>query len=178
MFLVIIVEVKKVEKKEFLTICDSTLKGTGFIKKGGAYYLIHGSELVGAVYLRKSSYGSVYYVECGIAIHGYNEAFPFPKYHDVDISTRFQFPLKVHLKYDPTATHGYSVDLERNTAEEIQEGIIKGVRDWLYPALCGGKQYLLDNWEKYKYHHLSEKVYAALTEWKTSGNMPVKQNSV
>lgn len=66
------------EKKEFLTICDSTLKGIGFIKKGGAYYLIHGSELVGAVYLRKSSYGSVYYVECGIAIHGYNEAFPFP----------------------------------------------------------------------------------------------------
>ena len=52
------------EKKEFLTICDSTLKGIGFIKKGGAYYLIHGSELVGAVYLRKSSYGSVYYVEC------------------------------------------------------------------------------------------------------------------
>ena len=51
MFLVIIVEVKKVEKKEFLTICDSTLKGIGFIKKGGAYYLIHGSELVGAVYL-------------------------------------------------------------------------------------------------------------------------------
>ena len=40
------------EKKEFLTICDSTLKGIGFIKKGGAYYLIHGSELVGAVYLR------------------------------------------------------------------------------------------------------------------------------
>ena len=119
------------EKKEFLTICDSTLKGIGFIKKGGAYYLIHGSELVGAVYLRKSSYGSVYYVECGIAIHGYNEAFPFPKYHDVDISTRFQFPLKVHLKYDPTATQGYSVDLERNTAEEIQEGIIKGVREWL-----------------------------------------------
>lgn len=45
------------EKKEFLSICDSTLKEIGFIKKSGAYYLSHGSELVGAVYLRKSSYG-------------------------------------------------------------------------------------------------------------------------
>ena len=96
MFLVIIVEVKKGGKERVSYYLRFALKGIGFIKKGGAYYLIHGSELVGAVYLRKSSYGSVYYVECGIAIHGYNEAFPFPKYHDVDISTRFQFPLKVH----------------------------------------------------------------------------------
>ena len=166
------------EKKEFLSICDSTLKEIGFIKKSGAYYLSHGSELVGAVYLRKSIYGSVYYVACAIAIHGYNETFPFPKYHDVDISTRLKFPLKVHLKYDPSATHGYSVDLERNTAEEIQEGIKEGIKEWLYPALRGGKQYLLDNWEKYKFHHLSELTHAALIEWKNTGVMPRKKNSV
>ena len=86
---VINVEVKMMEKKEFLSICDSTLKEMGFSKKGGAYYLNIGSDLVGAVFLRKSNFGSVYYVECGIAIQGYNETFPFPKYYDVDISTRF-----------------------------------------------------------------------------------------
>ena len=166
------------EKKAFLGICDSTLKEIGFIKKGGAYYLIHGSELAGAVYLRKSAYGAVYYVECAMAINGYNEAFPFPKYHDADLSTRLQFPLKVHLQYAPSAAHGYSVDLERNTVEEIREGIMNGVKEWLYPALCGGKQYLLDNWEKYHFHHLSEQVHAALIAWKTTGIMPVKQNGV
>ena len=120
------------EKKEFLSICDSTLKEMGFSKKGGAYYLNIGSDLVGAVFFRKSNFGSVYYVECGIAIQGYNETFPFPKYYDVDISTRFQFPLKVHLQYDPSATHGYSVDLERNTETEIKEGIKKALRDGCY----------------------------------------------
>ena len=51
------------EKKEFLSICDSTLKEMGFSKKGGAYYLNIGSDLVGAVFFRKSNFGSVYYVE-------------------------------------------------------------------------------------------------------------------
>ena len=166
---------KMMEKKEFLSICDSTLKEIGFIKKGGAYYLSHGSDLVGAVYLRKSSFGSVYYVVCAIAIQGYNETFPFPKYHDVDISTRLQFPLKVRLQYNPSATNGYSVDLERNTSQEIQEGIKRGLEEWLFPALCGGKQYLLDNWEKYKFHHLSETLHAALIEWYKTGIMPNKQ---
>ncbi len=166
------------EKKEFLSICDSTLKEIGFIKKGGAYYISYRSDLVGAVYLHKSSYGSVYYIKCAIAIQGYNETFPFPKYHDVDISTRLRFPLKVCLPYDPSATHGYSVDLERNTAEEIQEGIKSGIEEWLIPALHGGIQYLLDNWEKYRFHHLSETTHAALIEWKTSGVMPRKRNGV
>ena len=65
---VINVEVKMMEKKEFLSICDSTLKEMDFSKKGGAYYLNIGSDLVGAVFFRKSNFGSVYYVECGIAI--------------------------------------------------------------------------------------------------------------
>ena len=47
------------EKKEFLSICDSTLKEMGFSKKGGAYYLNIGSDLVGAVFFRKSNFGSV-----------------------------------------------------------------------------------------------------------------------
>ena len=37
------------EKKEFLSICDSALKEMGFSKKGGVYYLNIGSDLVGAV---------------------------------------------------------------------------------------------------------------------------------
>ena len=164
------------EKKEFLSICDSTLKELGFSKKGGAYYLNIGSDLVGAVFFRKSNFGSVYYVECGIAIQGYNETFPFPKYYDVDISTRFQFPLKVHLQYDTSATHGYSVDLERNTETEIKEGIKEGVERWLLPASHGGKQYILDNWEKYSFHHLSEMVHTALEQWSISGELPAKQN--
>jgi len=173
---VINVEVKMMEKKEFLSICDSTLKEMGFSKKGGAYYLNIGPDLVGAVFFRKSNFGSVYYVECGIVIQGYNETFPFPKYYDVDISTRFQFPLKVHLQYDPSATHGYSVDLERNTETEIKEGIKEGVERWLLPALHGGKQYILDNWEKYSFHHLSEMVHTALEQWSISGELPAKQN--
>ena len=165
------------EKQEFLRICDSTLREMGFTKKGGAYYLINSdSDLVGAVFLRKSNYGSVYYVECTITIQGYNNTFPFPQYHDVDLSTRFQFPLKMQLQYNPSATHGYSVDLERNTEAEIKAGIKDGVEEWLLPALRGGKQYILDNWEKYSFHHLSEKVHAALDQWSISGKMPAKQN--
>lgn len=45
------------EKKEFLSICDSALKEMGFSKKGGAYYLNIGSDLVGAVFFRKSNFG-------------------------------------------------------------------------------------------------------------------------
>ena len=46
------------EKKEFLSICDSTLKEMGFSKKGGAYYLNIGSDLLGAVFFRKMLQGS------------------------------------------------------------------------------------------------------------------------
>ncbi|MEE0020828.1 MAG: hypothetical protein UEW60_07525, partial [Christensenellales bacterium] len=66
--------------------------------------------------------------------------------------------------------------LERNTETEIKEGIKEGVERWLLPALHGGKQYILDNWEKYSFHHLSEMVHTALEQWSISGELPAKQN--
>lgn len=49
-------------------------------------------------------------------------------------------------------------------------------RDVGLPALHGGKQYILDNWEKYSFHHLSEMVHTALEQWSISGELPAKQN--
>lgn len=52
----------------------------------------------------------------------------------------------------------------------------EGVERWLLPALHGGKQYILDNWKKYSFHHLSEMVHTALEQWSISGELPAKQN--
>ena len=106
----------------------------------------------------------------------YKDIMKHSHFPSIMMLTYFQFPLKVHLQYDPSATHGYSVDLERNTETEIKEGIKEGVERWLLPALHGGKQYILDNWEKYSFHHLSEMVHTALEQWSISGELPAKQN--
>lgn len=163
------------DSKEFLSICNATLMELGFIKKGKAYYL-NSAELVGAIFLSKSYYGSAYYVEITLSIHGYNPFLPYPKYKDTDICSRIKFPLKVHLTNDPMITEGYMVDLERNTEDEIKECLKKGINEWMLPAIGGGKKYILDNWNLYASSYNSEKIYAALDEWRNTGELPHRIN--
>lgn len=165
------------DKQSFLTLCGETMKAMGFVKKRNAYCLTGNNGVSGAVFFQKSSFGMVYYLNCTLTIQGYNKDYPYPKYHDTDIKSRIPFPLKVKLSYMPEATVGYSVDLERNTEDEVREYLSSGINDWMLPALDGGLPYLLEHWDKYRSFWRSEEVYAALTAWRDTGIMPKKMEN-
>lgn len=74
------------EKKEFLKFTANTFRENGFYRKGTNYYREYGDDIIVVFSFFKSSYGSYFYAEYGLAFKSINKHLPYPKYNELDIN--------------------------------------------------------------------------------------------
>lgn len=131
------------DKNEFKAFCKKEFESRGFKKKKNMFYLT-GNDLLCGIYLQKSSYGNVYYVNYYYFIGEFNNITNYPTHYESDIQERILTMSKtstIHGKHFITA----QIEYEEYTEEELRPYFDKEFEERILPPVHQGKKYILDN---------------------------------
>lgn len=135
------------DKKQFKEFCKNEFQTRGFIKRKNMFYLI-GHDLMCGIYLQKSNYGAIYYVNYCYFIGEFENITNYPTHYESDIQGRVWAMSKtstVRGKHFITA----QIEYEAYTEEELRPYFDKEFKEKILPPVHQGKKYILDNLGKF-----------------------------
>ena len=131
------------EKNEFKEFCKNEFEIRGFKKQKNMFYLI-GYDLLCGIYLQKSNYGDLYYVNYCFFIGEFEGVKNYPTHYESDIQERFLAMSKtstVQGKHFITS----QIEYKEYTEDELRPYFDKEFKERVLPPLYQGKKYILDN---------------------------------
>lgn len=117
------------EKIEFKKVLGNSLKQFGFEYVKKAYYCSN-DELIVVINTQKSNFDNSFYINYGFLIRELTPEMDFPKDNVCDVRGRFGFNVNDKVVYD--------FNFEESTAEQLENGIVKGVNSIILPILNDG----------------------------------------
>lgn len=131
------------DKNKFKLFCKKEFETRGFKKKKNMFYLT-GRDLLCGIYLQKSNYGDVYYVNYCYFIGDFEDIKNYPTHYESDIQERIAVMSRKQTfqgKQFMTA----QVEYEEYTEEELRLYFDKEFEERILPPVHQGKKYILDN---------------------------------
>lgn len=131
------------DKNEFKAFCKNEFEARGFKKKKNMFYLT-GRDLLCGIYLQKSNYGDIYYINYCYFIGEFEDIKNYPTHYESDIQERV-------LAMSKTSTvrgkHFITSQIEYNeyTEDELRSYFDKEFEERILPPVYQGKKYILDN---------------------------------
>lgn len=131
------------DNNEFKMFCKNEFEARGFKKKKNMFYL-NGHDLLCGIYLQKSNFGDVYYVNYCYFIGEFEDIKNYPTHYESDIQERV-------LTMSKTSTIGgkhfitSQIEYKEYTEEELRQFFDKEFKERILPPVHQGKKYILDN---------------------------------
>lgn len=131
------------DKNEFATFCKKEFEARGFKKQKKMFYLT-GHDLLCGIYLQKSNYGDIYYVNYCYFIGEFKDIINYPTHYESDIQERvlaMSKSITVHGRRFITS----QIEYKEYTEEELRPYFDKEFEERILPPVHQGKKYILDN---------------------------------
>ena len=131
------------DKNGFKMFCKNEFEARGFKKKKNMFYLT-GRDLLCGIYLQKSNYGDIYYVNYCYFIGDFEDIKNYPTHYESDIQGRIVVMSRKQTfqgKQFMTA----QVEYEEYIEEELRPFFEKEFQEKILPPINLGKKYILDN---------------------------------
>lgn len=131
------------DKNEFKAFCKNEFEARGFKKQRNMFYLA-GRDLLCGIYLQKSNYGDVYYVNYCFFIGGFADVKKYPTHYESDVQERVLVMTKTStIRGQRFITS--QIEYKEYTEEELRSYFDKEFEERILPPLHLGKKYILDN---------------------------------
>lgn len=130
-------------KNEFKAFCEKEFKAKGFKKYRNMFYLA-GKDLMCGMWLQKSDYGSIYYVNFCYFIGNFNDLTDHPSHYDSNIIGR----ILVMSRKDTIQGNNFItalIEYEEYSETELKPYFNKNFEEKILPPIYQGKQYILDH---------------------------------
>lgn len=133
-------------KVDFVSFCYDEFKRHGFIKKG-KYFYRRSEQLLCGIYLQKSNYGEIYYVNYFYCLGLYDNSTVFPTQYESDIDGRILAMSKTQT-YQGKRFLTAMIEYTEYVEDELRPFFDKAFAERVLPPLMQGKKYILDNLER------------------------------
>lgn len=131
------------DKKQFKDFCKKEFETRGFKKRKNMFYLT-GHDLLCGLYLQKSNYGNLYYVNYCYFIGEFEDIEKYPLSYDLDVQGRIVAMSKTQtISGKPFLTS--LIEYEEYSEEELRLYFDKAFEERILPPIHQGKKYILDN---------------------------------
>ena len=153
----------KMTSSEFKLFCKEEFIRRGFSKVGNMYYLRGENKVSCGLYLQKSNYGKIYYVNYYFFVESNLQGDEYPSRYDFDLQGRIHVMSKT-LKYKEQCFWSAQIEYEEYTEEELGEYFENAFENIIFPPIYEGKKYILDYLDdKYFLSLKAEEVMSKLT---------------
>ena len=135
-------------KEEFKKFCHIEFTKRGFKKIKKGYYLQGPKDILCGIFLQKSNFGEIYYVNYCFHIC-FSQENIVPSYYDMDIDGgRITVKSKTQKNSDDLPIMTSQIEYEDYSAEELAKYFDKEFEEMILPPIYQGKKYILDNLNK------------------------------
>ncbi len=131
------------DKKQFKDFCKKEFESQGFKKHKNMFYLT-GRDLLCGIYLQKSNFGDVYYVNFYYFIGTFDDVNNFPTRYEYDVYERILVMSKKQT-FQGKKFMTAQVEYEEYTEDELRPYFDKEFENRILPPVRKGKKHILDN---------------------------------
>lgn len=133
-------------KTEFKQFCKADFESRGFKKIKNSFYLT-GPDLLCEIYLQKSNYGNIYYVNFCYYIGNFNGLSNYPTRYESDIQGRITVMSKTQT-YQGEYFITSQIEYEEYSEEDLCQFFDKEFKEKILPPIIKGKKFILKNLNK------------------------------
>ena len=134
------------DKKQFSVFCRSEFEKYGFTKRKNMFYLC-GHDVLCGIYLQKSDYGTVYYIDYCYFIGDFADSENYPGYRESDSQGRIMVMSK-KMSFQGKTFLTAQIEYEAYTEDELRPFFEKEFKEKVLPPIRDGRKFILENLDK------------------------------